>query len=115
VPRLGDLPGLTLARSSGRDHHPSILGDPGCATKYHQCVATPQRYLVSASGQVSLPAAVRHRWGLDDGGPVEMIDLGFGVLAVPEGAASRLLGELLSREDHLAFVRDIEDPDLATT
>jgi len=75
-----------------------------------------QQYLVSASGQMSVPAAVRHRWDLDDGGPVDVIDLGFGVLTVPVGQAKRLLGDLLSREDHAAFVASLaDDPDLATT
>ena len=37
-----------------------------------------QQYLVSASGQMSVPAAVRHRWHLDNGGPVDVIDLDYG-------------------------------------
>jgi bifunctional DNA-binding transcriptional regulator/antitoxin component of YhaV-PrlF toxin-antitoxin module len=75
-----------------------------------------QQYLVSASGQMSVPAAVRHRWNLDQGGPVDVIDLGFAVLTVPVGVGQKLLGDLLSREDHAAFVSSLaEDPDLATT
>ena len=75
-----------------------------------------QQYLVSASGQMSVPAAVRHRWHLDNGGPVDVIDLGFGVLTVPAGQARRLLSDLLSREDHAAFVQSLsDDPDLATS
>jgi bifunctional DNA-binding transcriptional regulator/antitoxin component of YhaV-PrlF toxin-antitoxin module len=73
-------------------------------------------YLVSSSGQVSLPAAVRHRWDLDAGGPVDMIDLGFGVLTVPKGQGRKLLGDLLPKNDHAAFVAALShDPDLATT
>ncbi len=73
-------------------------------------------YLVSSSGQMSLPAAARHRWNLDDGGPVDVLDLGFGVLTVPRGESRGLLSELLSREAHAAFVASLaEDPDLATT
>jgi hypothetical protein len=65
---------------------------------------------------MSVPAAVRHRWHLDEGGPVDVIDLGFGVLTVPAGDAQRLLGDLLSREEHAAFVDSLtNDPDLATT
>jgi bifunctional DNA-binding transcriptional regulator/antitoxin component of YhaV-PrlF toxin-antitoxin module len=74
-----------------------------------------REYLVSRSGQVSLPAAARHRWALDDGGPVDMLDLGFGVLTVPKGEGRRLLDDLLSAEEHARFVADLDDPDLATT
>lgn len=75
-----------------------------------------KEYLVSSSGQMSLPAGVRHRWDLDDGGPVDVIDLGFGVLTVPKGQGRRLLADLVSREEHADFVRSLEDdPDLATT
>ncbi|MBK5224062.1 MAG: AbrB/MazE/SpoVT family DNA-binding domain-containing protein [Acidimicrobiia bacterium] len=75
-----------------------------------------QEYVVSSSGQMSLPASVRRRWRLDDGGPVDVIDLGFGVLTVPKGAGRRLLGDLVSRDEHAAFVRSLDDdPDLATT
>jgi len=75
-----------------------------------------QEFVVSSSGQMSLPAAARHRWNLDAGGPVDVLDLGFGVLTVPRGEGRRLLGDLLSREDHASFVRSLaDDPDLATT
>lgn len=75
-----------------------------------------QEYLVSTSGQMSLPAGVRHRWNLDDGGPVDVIDLGFGVLTVPKGQGRRLLDDLVSGDQHADFVRSLEDdPDLATT
>jgi bifunctional DNA-binding transcriptional regulator/antitoxin component of YhaV-PrlF toxin-antitoxin module len=79
-------------------------------------VMSVQEYLVSTSGQVSLPASVRHRWHLDNGGPVDVIDLGFGVLTVPKGKGKRLLSDLLPREAHAAFVASLsDDPDLATT
>jgi hypothetical protein len=75
-----------------------------------------QEYVVSASGQMSLPAGARHRWKLDAGGPVDVIDLGFGVLTVPKGTGRRLLEDLLSRDAHADFVRSLaDDPDLATT
>jgi hypothetical protein len=45
-----------------------------------------------------------------------VIDLGFAVLTVPVGDGQKLLGDLLSREDHAAFVSSLaDDPDLATT
>ena len=75
-----------------------------------------QEFLVSASGQMSLPAAARHRWQLDGGGPVDVIDLGFGVLTAPKGTARSLLDDLVTREQHAEFVRSLhDDPDLATT
>lgn len=95
---------------------PAILGGRTSVTKYHEPMSAIQQYLVSASGQMSVPANVRHRWNLDQGGPVDVIDLGFGVLTVPAGQAQFLLGDLLSREDHAAFVASLaDDPDLATT
>jgi len=75
-----------------------------------------QQFLVSSSGQMSIPAAVRHRWHLDNGGPVDVIDLGFGVLTVPAGQARRLLSDLVTRDEHAAFVDSLsDDADLATT
>ena len=85
-------------------------------TKYNGHMEGVQRFLVSSSGQMSVPAAVRHRWHLDDGGPVDVIDLGFGVLTVPAGDARHLLGDLLGRDVHAQFVATVaDDPDLATT
>jgi bifunctional DNA-binding transcriptional regulator/antitoxin component of YhaV-PrlF toxin-antitoxin module len=79
-------------------------------------MADIQEYLVSSSGQLSLPAAARHRWHLDNGGPVDVIDLGFAVMMLPKGQARRLLDDLLPREQHADFVRSLsEDPDLAST
>jgi bifunctional DNA-binding transcriptional regulator/antitoxin component of YhaV-PrlF toxin-antitoxin module len=72
-------------------------------------------FKVSSSGQMSLPAAVRHRWRLDRGGAVDVIDLGFGVLTVPAGHAGRLLDELLPAENHYAAVAAEEDPDLVSS
>lgn len=78
-------------------------------------MAMPAEFLVSTSGQMSVPAAVRHRWGLDQGGSVTVFDLGEAVVLLPSGARQQLLGAALSAEDHLQFVRSLDDPDLATT
>jgi bifunctional DNA-binding transcriptional regulator/antitoxin component of YhaV-PrlF toxin-antitoxin module len=78
-------------------------------------MATSAEFLVSASGQMSVPAAVRHRWGLDQGGRVTVVDLGEAVVLLPPGARQRLLAEALSAEDHRRFVAGLDDPDLATT
>lgn len=72
-------------------------------------------FLVSTSGQMSVPAAVRRRWGLDKGGRVTVMDLGEAVVLLPPGARQRLIDEALPAADHLRFVSDLEDPDLATT
>jgi AbrB family looped-hinge helix DNA binding protein len=39
-------------------------------------MASTSEFLVSKSGQMSVPAGVRRRWGLTDGGRVTVIDLG---------------------------------------
>jgi AbrB family looped-hinge helix DNA binding protein len=67
---------------------------------------------VSTSGQMSLPAAVRHRWNLDEGGQVEVFDLGFGVLTVPSGYSDGMLDEILPAE--YAVATGEEDPDLVS-
>jgi bifunctional DNA-binding transcriptional regulator/antitoxin component of YhaV-PrlF toxin-antitoxin module len=75
-------------------------------------VAQVQTFKVSTSGQMSLPAGVRHRWQLDNGGRVDVLDLGFGVLTVPVGQAGRLLDDILPAEAHYAAVAGEVDPDL---
>lgn len=72
-------------------------------------------FLVSASGQMSVPAAVRHRWGLDRGGRVTVIDLGDAVVLLPPGSRQQLLADALSAEEHRRLVSELGDPDLATT
>ena len=42
---------------------------------------------VSHRGQTSLPAELRHRWGIDEGGEVTFIDLGDAALVVPGGVS----------------------------
>ena len=78
-------------------------------------MAIPVEFLVSTSGQMSVPAAVRRRWGLDEGGRVTVVDLGEALVVLPAGARQQLLAAALSAEDHLRFVAAIDDPDLATT
>ncbi|MGD9797940.1 MAG: AbrB/MazE/SpoVT family DNA-binding domain-containing protein [Acidimicrobiia bacterium] len=68
---------------------------------------------VSHRGQTSLPAELRHRWGIDEGGEVGFIDLGDAALVIPGGvnAARRELRRVLADryEQGLAAV---VDPDL---
>jgi AbrB family looped-hinge helix DNA binding protein len=42
---------------------------------------------VGDRGQMNLPARIRHRWGLDEGGTVGWVDLGDAVLLFPVGLA----------------------------
>jgi bifunctional DNA-binding transcriptional regulator/antitoxin component of YhaV-PrlF toxin-antitoxin module len=69
---------------------------------------------VSHRGQTSLPAELRHRWGIGDGGEVAFIDLGGAALVVPGGvaAARRELRRVLA-ERYEQGLAAIEDPDLA--
>jgi bifunctional DNA-binding transcriptional regulator/antitoxin component of YhaV-PrlF toxin-antitoxin module len=77
-------------------------------------MAQTEKYRVSTSGQMSLPAVVRHRWHLEKGGEVEVLDLGFGVLTLPAGHSGRLLDEILPADAHYAAVAGEEDPDLVS-
>ncbi len=74
-------------------------------------MGSTSEFLVTKSGQISVPAGVRRRWGLADGGRVTVVDLGDAVVLLPHGARQRLLDEALSREDHLAFVKNLASID----
>ena len=78
-------------------------------------MATSAEFLVSTSGQMSVPAAVRHRWGLDNGGRVTVVDLGDAVILLPPGGRQQLLANALTSEQHRLFVSELDDPDLATS
>jgi bifunctional DNA-binding transcriptional regulator/antitoxin component of YhaV-PrlF toxin-antitoxin module len=69
---------------------------------------------VSHRGQTSLPADLRHRWGIDAGGEIGFIDLGEAALVVPGGVqvARQELRRVL-RERYAGGIAAIDDPDLA--
>jgi bifunctional DNA-binding transcriptional regulator/antitoxin component of YhaV-PrlF toxin-antitoxin module len=69
---------------------------------------------VSHRGQTSLPAELRHRWGIDGGGVVGFIDLGDAALIVPGGvsAARRELRRVLA-DRYEKGLAAISDPDLS--
>jgi bifunctional DNA-binding transcriptional regulator/antitoxin component of YhaV-PrlF toxin-antitoxin module len=71
-------------------------------------------FRVSARGQLSLPADVRRRWGIETGGSVEMIDLGQSVLLVPGGTGTlrRMVGDIVTPELYEELLAEIDDPDL---
>ena len=77
-------------------------------------VMPPTNAKVSHRGQTSLPAALRRRWGIDDGGEVGVIDLGGAALIVPGGvrAARDELRRVLATRYELGLAA-LDDPDLA--
>ena len=77
--------------------------------------STTTEFLVSRNGQMSVPADVRRRWGLTEGGRITVIDLGEAVVLLPPGGRQRLLADALSAEDHRSYVERLDDEDLATT
>jgi AbrB family looped-hinge helix DNA binding protein len=78
-------------------------------------MAVPLRYLVSSSGQMSLPAAVRKRWGIEQGGPVEVTDWGFVVMVRPADGVAEFLSTWMTEDDYHHGVTTDDDPDLKTT
>ena len=77
-------------------------------------MATTTNAAVSHRGQTSLPADLRHRWGIESGGKIGFIDLGDAALVVPGGVevARRELHRTL-RDRYAAGISALDDPDLA--
>ena len=67
---------------------------------------------VGGRGQMALPAPIRHRWGLEQGGVVGWVDLGDSVLLVP-GGVTQLRNELLAEADWDSARLGFGDPELA--
>lgn len=75
-------------------------------------------YRVSERGQMALPAEARRRWGLVDGGSVEIADLGSALVIVPAGRGglqSMLDSAVEDAGGYPTLVRRVvaDDPDLA--
>lgn len=75
-------------------------------------------FKVSGRGQMALPAEVRRRWNLDEGGSVEVADLGDSLLIVPAGrrglrALLRAAIEDTGGYAKLAKAGAVDEPDLA--
>lgn len=71
-------------------------------------------YRVSPRGQFSLPAGARRRWGIENGGEVELFDLGDCVVMLPVGTSSARasLARALTADRYREQVERIDDPDL---
>ncbi len=71
---------------------------------------------VSSRGQLSLPAVLRQRWGIVEGGTVGFIDLGDSAIVVP-GGVGQVVAEvrrtLLREGAYEAGLATLDDPDLA--
>jgi bifunctional DNA-binding transcriptional regulator/antitoxin component of YhaV-PrlF toxin-antitoxin module len=77
-------------------------------------VAAAVNARVSHRGQTTLPAELRHRWGIADGGEVGIIDMGGSALIIPGGidVAKAELWRVL-KEHYREGVEALDDPDLA--
>ena len=83
-------------------------------TCYNAQVPSVVHSKVSNRGQTSLPAELRHRWGIENGGDVAFVDLGDAALILPGGmdqAKAELKRVLGDRYD--MGVAALDDPDLA--
>jgi len=69
---------------------------------------------VSHRGQTNLPAELRHRWGITQGGDITFIDLGGAALVLP-GGVDEIRSELLRvlKDRYQAGLEQLGDPELA--
>jgi AbrB family looped-hinge helix DNA binding protein len=75
-------------------------------------------FRVSARGQMALPAETRRRWELEEGGSVEVADLGEALLILPAGRGGLrfLVGEAVAHAGGYPDLVDAaaaSDPELA--
>ena len=84
------------------------------AMTYNAGMASTSNARVSHRGQTSLPADLRHRWGIESGGEIGFIDLGQAALVVPGGLqlARKELRRVLQYR-YSQGIAAINDPDLA--
>ena len=70
---------------------------------------------VSHRGQTSLPAELRRRWGIEDGGEIGVIDLGTAALVIPGGieAARAEVWRVLRDGGYEAGLDQLDDPALS--
>jgi AbrB family looped-hinge helix DNA binding protein len=75
-------------------------------------------FKVSHRGQMALPAAARRRWHLDEGGTVEVADLGDALVIAPAmggGLRAKLRASIDEAGGYAALAAGVgeDDPDLA--
>jgi len=82
---------------------------------YNAAMAGVVTAKVSHRGQTSIPAELRHRWGIEDGGDVSFIDLGDAALILPGGieTAKAEVRRVLAAGAYTEGLAAIDDPDLA--
>lgn len=69
---------------------------------------------VSHRGQTSIPADLRRRWGIEEGGEIAFIDLGDAALVIPGGLQSaRQEVRRVLRDRYSIGLAAIEDAELA--
>jgi len=76
------------------------------------------RFKVSERGQMALPADARRRWGLGEGGSVEVLDLGDALVILPahRGGVRSLLAQAVKAAGGYGALADAiagDEPDLA--
>ena len=59
-----------------------------------------------------MPASARRRWGISEGGDVELFDLGDCVVMLPAGSARASVARALTAERYEEYIASIADPDL---
>jgi bifunctional DNA-binding transcriptional regulator/antitoxin component of YhaV-PrlF toxin-antitoxin module len=101
-----------------RTRRPAFSRSPGRLVwhvRYNAHVSEVMTAKVSQRGQTSLPAQLRHRWGIASGGDVAFIDLGDAALVVPGGieSAKAELRRALATGAYGRGLAAIDDPDLA--
>src|SRR5438477_1257367 len=95
------------------------LGNPppckAIAATMHGVAREVSSAKVSHRGQTSLPAALRRRWGIENGGEIAFVDLGGSALVLPGGtrAARKELRRVLLGGAYEAGVLALGEPDLA--
>ena len=75
-------------------------------------------YKVSERGQMALPAEARRRWGIAEGGTVEVADLGSALIILPAGSGGLrgMLGDAIAEAGgyvSLAAKVVADEPDLS--